>query len=72
VCVVVALLLAMVEPLPIVVALAFAVLTAPAISVAAAGVKYGYVACTAPSVPGVQSLCPEPLRSWGIQYRDRA
>ncbi|ALR13197.1 hypothetical protein [Mycobacteroides saopaulense] len=70
--VVVALLLAMVEPRPIIVALAFAVLTAPAISVAAAGVKYGYVACTAPSVPGVQSLCPEPLRSWGIQYRDRA
>ncbi|NGX09668.1 hypothetical protein BKG76_14680 [Mycobacteroides franklinii] len=71
-CVLVALLLAMVEPRPIIVALAFAVLTAPAISVAATGVKYGYVACTAPSVPGVQSLCPEPLRSWGIQYRDRA
>ncbi|MUM16861.1 MULTISPECIES: hypothetical protein [unclassified Mycobacteroides] len=71
-CVLVALLLAMVEPRPIVVALAFAVLTAPAISVAAAGVKYGYVACTAADLPGVQSLCPEPLRSWGIQYRDRA
>lgn len=71
-CVLVALLLAMFEPRPLIVALAFAVLTAPAISVAAAGVKYGYVACTAPSVPGVKSLCPEPLRSWGIQYRDRA
>ncbi|MGH3724536.1 MAG: hypothetical protein ACRDUS_10480 [Mycobacterium sp.] len=71
-CVLVALLLAMVEPRPIVVALAFAILTAPAISVAAAGVKYGYVACTAADIPGVHSLCPEPLRSWGIQYRDRA
>lgn len=71
-CVLIALLLAMFEPRPLIVALAFAVLTAPAISVAAAGVKYGYVACTAPSVPGVKSLCPEPLRSWGIQYRDRA
>ncbi|WP_371750566.1 hypothetical protein [Mycobacteroides sp. LB1] len=70
-CVLVALLLAMVEPRPIVVALALAILTAPAISVAAAGFKYGYVACTAPSYPGVQSLCPEPLRTWGMQYRDR-
>ncbi|SIC47503.1 transmembrane protein [Mycobacteroides abscessus subsp. abscessus] len=71
-CVLVALLLAVVEPRPIVVALAFAILTAPAISVAAAGAKYGYVACTAPDIPGVASLCPEPLRTWGIQYRDRA
>ncbi len=63
-CVVLALLLAMVEPRPIIAALAIAVLTAPATSVAAAGVKYGYAACTAPAGSFANNQCPEPLRSW--------